>query len=161
MDLKSQKQMAAKILKCGVSRVWVDPKRMGEVNEAITKADIRALIRRGVIKELHKIGVSRGRARKRMTQKKKGRRKGHGSRKGKLGARFSRKRAWMNRIRAIRKILKELRDASQIDKKTYRNLYRKAKGGFFRSKAHLKNYLEREGLIKKEDGDKDAKKKKA
>ena len=28
MDLKNQKRMAAEILKCGESRVWIDPNRI-------------------------------------------------------------------------------------------------------------------------------------
>lgn len=141
-----QKRMAAKILKCGVSRIWIDPKRVAEVNEAITNADIRRLIKNGVIVKKPKIGISSGRKNKIRKQKQKGRRKGHGSRKGALGARSPRKREWIKRIRGIRAFLKQLRDEKKIDNLKYRDLYKKAKGGFFRSKAHVKHYLEREGI---------------
>ncbi|MEM4617014.1 MAG: 50S ribosomal protein L19e, partial [Archaeoglobaceae archaeon] len=57
-------------------------------------------------------------------------------------ARMPRKRLWIIRIRAIRRRLKELKRNGQIDKKTYRLLYRKAKGGEFRSVAHLNAYVE-------------------
>ena len=47
----------------------------------------------------------------------------------------------MIRIRALRKRLKYLRDTGIIDRRTYRMLYRKAKGGEFRSVAHFNAYL--------------------
>jgi len=146
-----QKRMAARILKCGTSRIWVDPKKVAEVNEAITNADVRRLINSGIIIKKQKLGLSSGRKNKIKKQKDKGRRKGHGSRKGTSGARFSRKRDWIKRIRGIRDVLKQLRDEKKIDNRKYKILYKKAKGGFFRNKAHLKNYLEREGIEKVKD----------
>jgi len=91
-------------------------------------------------------GSSKLRARKRKVQKRKGRQKGPGSKKGKQR---SGKREWMNKIRVQREFLKELRDKNIIDKKVYRNLYLKSKGGFFRSKRHIKLYLTEHRLGKK------------
>ncbi len=48
---------------------------------------------------------------------------------------------WITKIRALRRRLKELRDEGVIDKTTYRRLYLKAKGGEFRSIAHLNEFL--------------------
>lgn len=148
MNLRSQKRLAAKQLGCGISRVWIDPKKMGQVAEAITNEDIRKLISDGIMKAKPKKGVSRGRKKKIAMQKKKGRRKGRGSRKGKIGTRLPRKREWIKRIRAIRDALKELRDNGKINRGTYRELYKKAKGGFFRSRAHLYSFIEKENLAK-------------
>lgn len=142
--MRLQRKIAAKILKCGEHRVWFDPARISEIEQAITRADIRRLIKRGLIKKLPEKGTSRARARKIEKQKKKGRRKGRGSRKG---AKKEGKRQWIKRIRAIRRYLKELRDAGKITKQTYKELYRKAKGGFFKSKAHVKIYLQRNELF--------------
>ena len=47
MDLKNQKRMAADILGCGESRVWIDPNRIEDVADAITRADIRKAIDAG------------------------------------------------------------------------------------------------------------------
>ncbi len=63
MDLKNQKRMAAEILKCGHTRVWLDPNRIEDVADAITRADIRTAIESGTIRALPKKGISRGRAR--------------------------------------------------------------------------------------------------
>ena len=53
----------------------------------------------------------------------------------------------MNRIRKIRRFLKYLRDHDVIDRRTYRELYRKAKGGEFENLRSLKTHLrERYGI---------------
>ncbi len=150
MDLKLQRRLAAEVLKCGVHRVWLDPDNLEEIKKATTRSDIRNLIKHGLIKARKIKGNSRGRIRKKLMQKKKGRRRGHGSRKGKKTARMPKKRAWIIRIRAIRKYLRELRDKGLIDRKTYRLYYRRAKGGQFKDKAHVKLHLEMEGLLKVE-----------
>ena len=147
MELKSQRTMAAKVLKCGKSRIWIDPSRIADVSEAITLADIRKLAADGVIKKAPEIGTSRFRAKKIARQKKKGRRKGPGSRKGHLGTRLVKKEAWMKRIRPIRKMIKGLKDEKKITNKTYRDIYIKSKSGFFRSKSHVMIHLERNNLF--------------
>ncbi|MCG7851002.1 MAG: 50S ribosomal protein L19e, partial [Methanosarcinaceae archaeon] len=74
-----------------------------------------------------------------------------GSRKGKKGARNPRKEQWIKKIRALRKRLKELRADGSLDKTAYCKLYRKAKGGEYRSLAHLDSHLESQKLIKREE----------
>jgi Ribosomal protein L19E len=76
MDVSFQKSIAAKILKCGKSRVYIDPKALDDVSEAITREDIRMLIKKGLIKKMPKKGNSRSRIRKNMKQKQKGLRNG-------------------------------------------------------------------------------------
>jgi len=149
MDLRLQRRLAAEILDCGINRIWFDPSALEEIASAATKDDIRKLIEKGVIKRKPVKGICRVRINKRKAQRRKGRRRGHGSRKGKKTARMPRKRAWILRIRALRRRLRYLRDKGLIDRKTYRMLYMKAKGGEFRSVAHLNAYLETHGLIKK------------
>ncbi|MET1124733.1 MAG: 50S ribosomal protein L19e [Archaeoglobaceae archaeon] len=142
MDLRLQRRLAASILKCGQNRVWFDPSALEDIAAAATKEDIRELIEAGVIKRKPVKGVCRARINKKRLRKRKGRGRGHGSRKGKKTARMSKKELWMMRIRALRKRLRELRDSGVIDRRTYRILYRKAKGGEFRSVAHLNAYIE-------------------
>ncbi|MEM7813379.1 MAG: 50S ribosomal protein L19e [Candidatus Aenigmatarchaeota archaeon] len=161
MEVAAQRRLAAKILKCGKSRIWMDPAKLGEIAQAITAADVRRLIGSGVIREEPKSGVSRSRARYIAEQKRAGRRKGKGSRKGALGARFRRKSAWMNAIRAQRAMLKELLISGKIDKKTYKQMYRKSGGGYFRSRAHIKACVEELTKAPVEAREKAAKKKHA
>ncbi len=150
MDVKFQRRLAAEILKCGEERVWIDPNALDEVKEAVTREDIRMLIKRGLIQKKQKKGTSRVRANHIKMQKEKGRRKGPGSRKGKKYARYPRKLRWMKNIRAIRATLKELRDSGQIDRHTYRRFYLLAKGGTFRNKNHLLMHMKAEGYLKEE-----------
>src|SRR3989338_1022382 len=136
MKLNVQKRIAADIVGCSPKRVRLNTDALEQIKESITKADIRGLINDGVITILQKKGVSRVRANARQSQRRKGRQKGHGSRKGASNARETAKRQWINKIRLQRRILKSLRENNQIDKKNYTELYLKAKGGFFRSKNH-------------------------
>lgn len=148
MNLKNQRRMASELLKCGVNRVWVDPNRSEDVSDAITRADVRILINSGTIAARQKKGVSRGRAEFEKAQKRKGRQSGHGSRRGRKGARKPSKERWMQSIRPIRRKLKELRDTGKIDPATYRTYYLKAKGGVFKSKSHLISHLKSEDILK-------------
>jgi len=147
-DLRNQRRMAASLLKCGVNRVWMDHDRLDEIAKAVTKSDIRVLINGKAIKSRQIIGISRGRKQFNAKQKEKGRRSGHGSRKGAKYARLPKKERWIRTIRPIRSYLRSLRDEKQIDKSIYRKYYRKAKGGEFRSKHHLKTHLISDGILK-------------
>lgn len=147
--MRTQKRMAAQILKCSEKRIWFDEESLDDIKEAITKADIRSLIKEGLIKRKRVKGISKVRVRKRKQQKRRGQRRGLGKRKGKATARLPKKRAWMNKMRIQRRFLKELRDKKLIKESTYRELYNKAKGGFFRSKRHLKMYITENKLVMK------------
>jgi large subunit ribosomal protein L19e len=149
MKLNLQKTLATKIARVGKKRIKINPAASEDVKAAITKADVGSLIAEGKIEILNKRGVSRVRAKKLHAQQKKGRRKGHGSRKGAHKARTPKKRTWINKIRLQRKTLRELKDTAQIEPTTYRRLYSLAKGGFFRSKKHLLLYAEKNKMIKK------------
>jgi large subunit ribosomal protein L19e len=144
-----QKRLAAKILKCSPQRVWVDPTRLEEIKGAITKFDVRRLIAQGLISKDALYGGSKVRARERQVQRARGRRRGIGSRKGPAGARTPGKETWMARIRAQRDLIKRLRDHELITALTFKQLYNKAKGGFFRSTGHIKIYLEEQKLFLK------------
>lgn len=149
MNLRVQKRIASEVMNCGVHRVWLDTDRAEEISMAITREDIRNLIHRRLIKKKPEKATSRVRARKRALQRKKGRRKGHGKRKGTAHARIPKKSRWMQRIRPLRRELKKMRDTRYIEKSVYRRLYRMAKGGAFRSVAHLKTYVEERELTRK------------
>ena len=147
--MQIQKKLAAQILKCSPKKIRLDPDRLEDIKESITKADIRSLIIDGAIYKVKKKGPSRARIRHMKRQKSKGRRKGFGSRKGRKYAKESRKSQWIDRIRNQKSLLKALREKSYITKKIYQELYLKAKGGFFRSRGHLKLYLKEHNLVSK------------
>ena len=141
MSLKSQRRLAAEILKVGESRVWIDPERIDYVEAAITREEIRKLIHEKVVKSLPETGVSRARARVFAEKRKKGLRRGPGGKSGPARSKISKKEAWMNRIRPLRKHLTELKNSRAIAEGTYRKLYDMSESGVFASKADLERYI--------------------
>ncbi|HXQ48476.1 MAG TPA: 50S ribosomal protein L19e [Thermoplasmata archaeon] len=146
-DLSNQRRMAAALLKCGEGRVFLDPASQEDLADAVTRADIRSAIKAGVIRRKAIIGTSRARARRHAAEVAKGRHQGPGSRKGTPSSRLPRKTRWIRRIRAQRALLVELRTVKQIPPAVYREFYRRAKGGMFRSRAHLLQNLKLAGHI--------------
>jgi len=141
-DLRAQRRLAADVMDVGKNRIWLDPDAQDEIASAITREEIRELVEEGLIRAEDARGNSRGRARERNAKRAYGHRKGPGKRKGKKGARQNEKRDWQDRIRAQRRTLRELRDRGEITPTEYRELYRKAGGGEFRSVRYLLNYVE-------------------
>jgi len=148
MDLKSQRRMAAQELGCGVNRVWIDPDRMEDVSDAVTRQDVRFLINASVIKAKQKQGISKARARYLQKQKRSSKRRGHGSRKGASNARTPRKRKWIKTIRPIRTRLRQLKTDGTIEVRTYRKFYNQANGGMFRDVGHMESQLRMGGYWK-------------
>ena len=146
----AQKRLAAALLKVGQKRIWLDPEVTTDIKEALTRDDVRGLIKRGAIRAKLKHGVSRGRFRILLKQKRKGRRKGQGSRKGKSGVREQFKQQWVTKIRLQRALFQELKDKKLINISTYHLLRKKSKGGFFRSIRHVKLYLTEKSLWQKQ-----------
>jgi len=149
LSLKNQRRLAANLLKVGENRVWIDPARIGDVEVAITREDVRRLIHEGVIQSRPEAGISRARARVQQERKKLGRGRGSGSRKGSKGARTPTKELWMKRVRALRRQLKGLRDRRAITPRIHQQLYRMVKGGAFKSVAHLEQYIEAHKLARR------------
>jgi large subunit ribosomal protein L19e len=141
-DLKAQRRMAADVLDVGKDRVWMDPEEQAEIAEAITREDVRDLVDQGTIRVKDAKSNSKGRARERQAKRDYGHRKGAGSRKGKAGAREKKKDAWISRIRAQRRRLRELRDEGPLSASEYRTLYNKASGGEFDSVDRLETFVE-------------------
>jgi large subunit ribosomal protein L19e len=145
--MKTQKRIAAQAMKTSPKKVVFDNQRLADIKEAITKADIRGLVSQGAITKKPVVGPARAKAKKIKIQKSKGLRKGKGSRQGKKTARLPRKEAWMIKIRNQRDFIKDLKQKELLTNETYRDLYLKSKGGFFRSKRHIKIYLEDKKLF--------------
>ncbi|MFH1056038.1 MAG: 50S ribosomal protein L19e [Candidatus Altiarchaeota archaeon] len=143
MTFEGPRRLAGAIMKVGRTRVKFDPARLEEVSEALTKDDIRSLIKSGAIKKDPKRGISRGRARARKKQKLKGRSKGMGRRGGTAKARTPEKKKWMNKIRAIREELRMMREKKEITPTEYRKFYLQAKGNLFQSRRHLREQIGR------------------
>ena len=145
--MKTLRRMSADLLKVGESRVWIDPSQLTEIAKAVTKDDVRRLIRLGYITAQQVKGVPRVSGRIHYTKRRKGRRSGQGKRHGTGKTRMGVKKAWMNRIRAQRELLKNLRTKNMLTS-GFRMVYYKIKGGEFPDRAHLTNYLKEKGYLK-------------
>lgn len=146
MSLRSQRRMAAEILGVGEERVWINPEKMEDVEAAITREDIRRLIHEGVIRKVKDKGISRARARIIHEKRRRGKRRGVGSRSGSRRVRTDSDRLWVEKIRVLRRRLRELKENRVISTRVYRQLYLKAKSGVFKSTADLHRYIEVHGL---------------
>jgi len=146
VSVVGQRRLAARLLKVGTSKVWIDPEDTDRVSSAITREEIRKLIHEGSIAKLPTQGISSGRKRTYRQELLAGRHKGEGSRKGKI---LSGKGAWVVRFRSIRRRLRTLRDKRLITTDAYRKLSLMAKGGSFRSAAHLNEYIESRKLARR------------
>ena len=135
-----QKRLAADILKVGQTRIAMNPDHLEDIKNAITRRDIKKMVSKGYIK------VKKGKIKRpKLYQKKK--KRGPGSKKGSSRAKFTKKERWMQTVRPLRKMLKELRDKGKIDTRTYRKTYLLVKSGLFRSRSHMKLYLKQKGVL--------------
>jgi large subunit ribosomal protein L19e len=135
-----QKKIAAKVLKCGENKIWIDPDN-AKVRQAITRRDIKRFIKEGIIKKIPEKKKAKNKEKKQQRT---------GSRKGSWGARAGKKSEWFKVVRPQRKLLKELKKEEKLKPHSYRTLYKLVKGNYFRSKAHLMLYLKEKDLIKED-----------
>ena len=150
-DLSAQRRLAADELDVGEDRVWLNPDAQGELADAITREDVREQIQQGNIRTKDAKSNSRGRAREREAKRAAGHQSGPGTRKGKAGGRQDPRDDWIERIRAQRERLRELRDDGPLDRSQYRELYDKASGGEFEDVRRLEAYVEANYDIDLED----------
>jgi large subunit ribosomal protein L19e len=140
-DLSTQRRLAASILRVGISRIYIDPDHAEDASEAITRDDVRTLINSGIIDVRPPSTPTRGRKRLKKIKKSRGKRKGHGSRKGGKGVRRDPERMWVRRVRKQRNYIRSLYLNGKIERRAYRSLYLKIKGGVFPTLASLKNFV--------------------
>ena len=138
------RKMAAELLGVGESRIFINPTASAQIKEAITKEDVRGLIREKIVVKRKFAEQSRSRARALQAQKKRGRSRGKGKKSGTKKARVKPKTAWISRIRSQRNALRELRKSGKISPREYRKMYRLAKGNHFRGKKHVDSFAEKE-----------------
>jgi len=131
MNLGKKKQLAARTLGVGKARVHFVDENLNEIKEAITKQDIRDLVASGAIKvkEIH--------GRKKVLRK---------SKKitaGNVRIRVNkRKREYIVLTRKLRKNIAELKKQGKIDAEGYKDLRKRIRNKEFKSKSHMKAFVE-------------------
>ena len=143
MNPRKLKRMAADILNVGETKVWVDPTQMVKAAEAMTRDDVRGLIGQRIIKKRRDSQHSRGSARILKAKKALGRKSGKGKRTGTKKARSKPREQWINRVRALRMSLREMKKEGTI-KGNYRQYYSQIKGNNFRGRKHLEQVVKGE-----------------
>ena len=137
MTIKTIRRLAADLLGVGQSRVRFAPEAIGEMDRMVTREDVLGLIKDGKVKKLPVTG--RGSARKRERRS-----------TGRIrGQRVTEKEAWMEKIRAQRKLLKTLLNEKAVKHEDKNSIYRKIKSGIFRSKKTMILYLKENGILAK------------
>lgn len=139
MSIKFTKRVASELLNRGENSIRIRPESIEEVKKAITRDDVRKLIKDGVIvaikphRELYK------------KPKKEGRKKrGIGKRKGTAKAR--RGRTWERQVRSQRLLLGRLKATAKIDNSVFKRYYLLIKGNAFPDKRSLLLHLSDDGI---------------
>jgi len=149
MSVKLTRRMAADLLSRGESGIKIKPGAIKDAEKAITREDVRNLIKNGSIyatKVKHNISAySKVLKAKRI----KGRRRGTGRRKGTLKARGTVE--YKKRIRGQRRVLKALKSENIVDNERFKRYYALVKGGNFASKASLLSHILNDGVAIKEE----------
>ena len=140
VNLKAKKQLVSRIVGVGVNRVRFDNDHLDDIADAITRDDIRSLLTANTITIKSFKGTSRGRAKTKKLQKSKRGIK-QGSKKGRKGAREGKKTVYVNKVRALRYILKIAKDRQEIDNETFKSIYKKIGGNTIRNKSHLRSVI--------------------
>lgn len=142
MNDRKIRKIAAEVLKVGKTKIFISPGQVQRLKDAMTKEDVRTLIKEGLIKKRKDNLQSKARARVLKAKKKKGRKKGQGKRTGKKTARTKKKETWIKNVRAQRRTLKEMKKSGVKLKKPARKIYLMIKGNYFKGKKYLDTMVE-------------------
>ena len=146
--MNGKRILAAKLLKTSLRKVTFAADALDDIKKAITRSNLRGLIATGKIKKAATNSQSRVRARKIAIQKKKGRQRGKGSHKGSKFSVVSRKNQWIVKVRTQRKFIQDLKQREKVNSTDFREVYAKIKGGYFRSKRHIKLFMTERKMFK-------------
>ena len=138
VNLSKKRELIARVLGVGSNRVRFEPDKLDDIADAITREDMRSLIKNGTIWTVKVRGISRSRAEKKLKT-----RRTHGtsagSKKGKKTARAGKKEVYVKRTKAMRRHLKILKARNEINRETFWALYKKIRGGNVRYLSHLRD----------------------
>jgi len=131
MNLLIKKRLAAKTLGVGIGRIYFDPARSEEIKEAITREDIKDLVKNEAIKIKEVGGRMKNVKRK------------HRRRAGKIKIKVKkRKQEYVKITRKLREYIKRLKGQDKIDNEKYKDLRKKIRNKAFKSKRNLRENLE-------------------
>ena len=131
MNLLNKKKLAAKTLGVGMGRVEFNINRLEEIKEAITRQDIKDLVKGGAIK------IKEPKGRRKNIKRKQRRRTGKIKHKMK-----NRKQEYVKITRKLRRYIKSLKDQEKITKEKHIDLRKQIRNRIYKSKRHLMESLQ-------------------
>ena len=129
MDLSKKKKLAKRTLNVGEDRIVFLESRLEEIKDAITKQDIRDLLKSGAIMIKERKG-------RRKVQRRRSRSTGNIRRKAR-----GKKREYIILTRKLRRYLKSQASKGKLPKENLTNMRKKIRNREFRSAAHIKEYI--------------------
>lgn len=129
MGVESQRRLASEILGVGRNKIIFDKNKIEDIKKAITRLDIKELIKEGAIKV---------EARKKKKAKKERRNRGVGHRRMIV---HNRKRKYVMKIRKLRKFIQEMTDKKVLTSDEKKRLRKMSKAGEIRSLRHLQDHI--------------------
>ncbi|MCE2508811.1 MAG: 50S ribosomal protein L19e [Nitrosopumilaceae archaeon] len=141
VNLAAKKRLLSRVTGVGVHRIRLDPEKLPDISDAITRQNARGLVTAGIVSIRPAGGTSRGRAQDKRDQRNKRGTK-QGSKQGRKGARTNRKRTHVTKVRALRHLLKVAKARQDITNPEFWALYKRVGGNTVRNKAHLRQLLE-------------------
>ncbi len=130
MNLSKKKELAKRTFGVGENRIVFVESRLNDIKEAITKQDIRDL------KQDKAIIIKEKKGRKKVIRK---RRRSTGNIRKKIN---TRKKDYVILTRKLRKYVSEIKNQGKISKEEVDDIRKKIRNKAFRSKSHLKEYIE-------------------
>src|SRR5271157_2325593 len=131
MSVRLTKRVASSILDRGESAIKIREGSIEDAKKAITRDDVRNLIKSGAIYAVKK---KRGTGKRKVTNK------------ARVGG-----SPWKKKARSQRMLLKRLREMGKIDGAVFRKYYLHVKGNVFPDKRSLLLHLEDDGIKVSED----------
>ena len=131
MNLSKKKELAKRTFGVGENRIVFVESRLNDIKEAITKQDMRDL------RQDKAIIIKEKKGRKKVIRKGGGRSKGNIRKKMK-----KRKKDYVVLTRKLRKYVLEMKNQRKISKEEVDDIRKKIRNKIFRSKSHLKEYIE-------------------
>ena len=130
MNLSKKKELAKRTFGVGENRIVFVESRLNDIKEAITKQDMRDL------RQDKAIIIKEKKGRKKVIRK---RRRSIGNIRKKIN---TRKRDYVILTRKLRKYVSEIKNQGKISKEEVNDIRKKIRNKAFRSKSHLKEYIE-------------------
>jgi len=129
MNLGKKKKLAKKTLNVGEDRIVFLESRLEEIKDAITKQDIRDLLKSGAI-------VIKNRKGRKKVLRKRSRSTGNIRRKAR-----KKKREYLILTRKLRKHLEDQQSKGKLSREDVRGMRKKIRNRDFRSAAHIKEHI--------------------